>query len=211
MFVKRISAALCVISLATIVTASPNQTMIVAERSGLVTMRGKPLTLLGPDLQVGQTAPSFTAVANDMSTYTFTPGDGKVWIIASVPSLDTKVCSSETHHFNQEAGELGPDVKILTISMDLPFAQKRWCGAEGTVNLQTISDFRDREFSQNYGVRIKENGLLARTVFVIDRTGKIVYIQIVPDITHEPDYAPVLEAAKQAAGNSPTTQPTAAQ
>jgi thiol peroxidase len=204
---KRVSAALCVISLATILAGAADQSS--QERTGLVTMHGKPLTLQGPELKVGDAAPPFTAVANDMSTYQFNPASGNVWIIASVPSLDTKVCSSETHHFNQEAGELGNGIHVLTISMDLPFAQKRWCGAEGIMNLQTVSDFRDREFAMNYGVRIKENGLLARTVFVIDRQGKIAFIQIVPDITHEPDYAPVLEAAKKAAG--PTTQPTAAQ
>ncbi|HMB96166.1 MAG TPA: thiol peroxidase [Tepidisphaeraceae bacterium] len=180
----------------------------LATFAGAVTMHGNPVTLVGPTLQVGDAAPAFTAVANDFSSFEFQPASGKVWIIASVPSLDTNVCSNETHHFNQEASKLAADVRILTISMDLPFAQKRWCGAEGVMNLQTISDFRDRQFGQRYGVQIKENGLLARTVFVIDRQGKIAYVQIVPELTHEPDYAPVLDAAKKAAGNDPTTQPT---
>jgi len=168
------------------------------ERAGAVTMRGNPLTLQGRQVNVGDPAPAFTAVANDLSTFTFNPRSGTVWIIASVPSLDTPVCSTETRRFNQEATNL-PGVKVLTISMDLPFAQKRWCGAEGVQNLQTVSDFRDRSFSENYGVRIKENGLLARTVFVVDKNGKVVYKQVVPELTHEPDYAPVLAAAKQAA------------
>ena len=94
---------------------------------------------------------------------------------------------------------LGQGVKVLTVSMDLPFAQKRWCGAEGIANLQTVSDFRDREFGRNYGLRIQENGLLARSVFVVGKDGRITYAQLVPEITQEPDYAPILAAAREAA------------
>jgi thiol peroxidase len=168
------------------------------ERTGLVTARGKPLTLVGKGVQVGDFAPAFTAVANDMSTYTFAPQPGKVYILSAVPSLDTSVCSTETKHFNQEATQLGPNVGIVTVSMDLPFAQKRWCGAEGVKNLQTVSDSRDRSFAQLYGVRVKETGLLTRGVFVVGKDGRIAYVQLVPDITKEPDYAAVIEAVRGA-------------
>jgi thioredoxin-dependent peroxiredoxin len=172
------------------------------QRTGLVTMRGKPLTLVGSPVQVGMTAPAFTAVANDMSTYKFSPG-GRVWILSAVPSVDTQVCSRETHHFNDAAEKLGDGISILTISMDLPFAQKRWCGTEGVKNIQTLSDFRDRSFGANYGVSIKESGLLARAVFVVGKNGKIVYTQLVPDLSHEPDYDAVIGAARQAVAESP--------
>jgi len=161
-------------------------------------MRGKGLTLLGPELKAGEAAPDFTAVANDLSTYEFHAKSNQVWIIASVPSLDTSVCSIETKKFNDEASKL-PDVKILTISMDLPFAQKRWCGAEGVKNLQTVSDYRDRAFGKAYGVLIRENMLLARAVFVVGKDGRIAYEQIVPELTQEPDYAAALAAARAAA------------
>jgi thiol peroxidase len=168
------------------------------ERTGLVTARGQPLTLVGHALKVGDAAPTFTAVANDMSTYRFEPASGAVWIISSVPSLDTAVCSAETHHFNEEAATLGKDVHILTISMDLPFAQKRWCGAMGVQRVQTVSDYRDRAFGRRYGVYVKQTGLLSRAVFVVNRSGQITYIQIVPELSHEPDYAAVLAAARKA-------------
>lgn len=168
-------------------------------RSNSVTMKGKPLTLQGHELKVGDVAPQFAAVANDLSDFKFDAKSGQVWVIASVPSLDTPVCSIETRRFNQEATQLGGSVKVLTISMDLPFAQKRWCGAEGVQNLQTISDYRDRAFGKEYGVYIKEVGLLARAVFVVGKDGKIAYKQIVPEVTSEPDYAAALNAAKQAA------------
>jgi len=172
------------------------------DRTGLVTMRGKPLTLVGPAIKAGDAAPAFQAVANDMSAYAFDPMAGKVYIVAAVPSLDTAVCSAETKRFNEEAGKLGADVTVITVSRDLPFAQKRWCGAEGIKNVQTVSDFRDRDFGRKYGVDIKETGLLARAVFVVGKDGKVAYAQIVPDITQEPDYAPAINAAKAAAGKS---------
>ncbi len=169
------------------------------ERTGVVTLKGNPLTLVGAEIKTGDAAPAFTAVANDMSTFTFQPKSGKVTIIAAVPSVDTPVCSSETKRFNDEASKIGDNVAILTISMDLPFAQKRWCGAEGVKNLQTISDYRDRAFGEAYGVKIKENGLLARSVFVVDKEGKVIYQQIVAELTKEPDYDAALAAAKKAA------------
>ncbi|MEI8194863.1 MAG: thiol peroxidase [Phycisphaerae bacterium] len=173
------------------------------ERVGIVTGRGKPLTLLGQTPPVGQPAPTFTVTANDMSEYRFDPKAGQVFILSSVPSLDTQVCSLETRRFNQEAAELGKDIHVLTISMDLPFAQKRWCGAEGVQRVTTLSDYRNHSFAQAYGVYIKENGLLGRAVFVVDRQGQIVYEQIVPELTEQPDYAAALSAARAAEQATP--------
>jgi thiol peroxidase len=161
-----------------------------------VTMKGNPLTLVGNEVKVGQPAPDFEVIANDMSSVKLSSFKGKVCIICSVPSLDTSVCDMETRRFNEEAGKLGSDVAVLTISMDLPFAQKRWCGAAGVKNVQTLSDHRDASFGKGYGVLIKELRLLARAVFVLDRDGIIRYMQIVDELTNEPDYEAVLEAAK---------------
>ncbi len=175
----------------------------VTQRTGLVTLNGQPLTLLGCPVHVGEAAPPFKAVANNMTVYHFKPGHGKVWILSSVPSLDTPVCSLETHHFNQVASTLGKNVGIITISMDLPFAQKRWCGAKGVKHIMTLSDYRFHAFAKAYGVLIKQNGLLARQVVVVGKTGKISYVQLVANIGHQPDYAPVLAAARQAAAAKP--------
>ncbi|MGE4263865.1 MAG: thiol peroxidase [Desulfovibrio sp.] len=170
------------------------------ERSGLVTMRGNPLTLLGPELAIGQKAPDFTLVTNDMATVSLADYAGKALALVSVPSLDTPVCAVETRRFNAEADKLGSDVRILTISMDLPFAQKRWCGAMGIDKVETLSDHREASFGQNYGVLIKELRLLARAVFVVDRNGRITYVELVKEIADEPFYAGALTALSQAAG-----------
>jgi thioredoxin-dependent peroxiredoxin len=166
------------------------------ERTGLITMLGNPLTLLGKALKVGDTAPDFTVIKNDMAPVSLSAYNGKICVISSVPSLDTSVCDMETRRFNQEAEGLGPDVVILTISMDLPFAQKRWCGAAGVERVVTLSDHRDASFGTAYGTLIKELRLLARCVFVVDKAGIIRYIQLVDEITHEPDYEPILKAVK---------------
>ncbi|MGC8625765.1 MAG: thiol peroxidase [Phycisphaerae bacterium] len=169
------------------------------QRTGLVTLNGRPMTLLGSSVRVGEMAPTFKAVANNMTIYHFQPGRGKVWILSSVPSLDTPVCSLETQHFNLVASTLGQDVGIITISMDLPFAQKQWCGDKGVKHIMTVSDYRFHCFAKAYGVLMKQNGLLARQVMVVGKNGKIVYIQLVPNIARPPHYAPVLTAARQAA------------
>jgi thioredoxin-dependent peroxiredoxin len=169
---------------------------IMEERKGLVTMKGKPVTLLGQAVKVGQKAPDFEVTANDLSPVKFSSFTGKVCIIASVPSLDTAVCDLETRKFNEKAAELGSDVVVLTISMDLPFAQKRWCGAAGIKNVQTLSDYREASFGNAYGVLIKDLRLLARAVFVVDKKGVVRYLQIVPEIATEPDYDAVLKAVK---------------
>jgi thiol peroxidase len=169
----------------------------MAERPGLITMKGKPLTLVGQEVRVGEPAPDFEVVANDLSPFRFSSIQGKVAILCSVPSLDTSICDIETRRFNEEAVKLGPEVAILTISMDLPFAQKRWCGAAGVDRVITYSDHRDAAFGMAYGVLIKELRLLARAVFVVDRAGAIRYIQIVKEIASEPDYDVVLQAVNK--------------
>ena len=170
----------------------------MSERKGLVTMKGNPVTLVGNEVKVGQTAPDFTVVANDLSVVNLSNFKGKKCIISAVPSLDTGICDIETKRFNQEAGKLGSDVVVLTISTDLPFAQKRWCAAANVTNVKTLSDHRDVSFGQAYGVLIKDLRLLARAIFVLDTKGKIQYIQLVKEITTEPDYNSVLEAVKKA-------------
>ncbi len=167
------------------------------ERTGLVTMKGQPLTLLGDGFKVGDKAPNFEVIANDLSQVKFSSFRGKVCIISSVPSLDTSVCDRMTRRFNEEAGSLGQDAAVLTISMDLPFAQKRWCGAADAKNVQTLSDHREASFGKAYGVLIKELRLLARAVFVVDRQGIIRHTEIVKELTNEPDYEAALKAAKE--------------
>ena len=167
------------------------------ERKDLVTMKGKPVTLVGQAVKVGQKAPDFEVMANDLSPVKLSSFAGKVCIIASVPSLDTSVCDLETRKFNEKAAQLGSDVVVLTISMDLPFAQKRWCGAAGIKNVQTLSDHRDASFGRAYGVLIKDLRLLARAVFVVDKKGVVRYLQIVPEIATEPDYDAVLKVVKE--------------
>ena len=164
------------------------------EHTGLITFMGNPLTLVGNRPAVGDQAPDFTVLDNDLSPVAFSSFRGRVCILAAVPSLDTPVCDMETRRFNEAAGKLGADVAILTISMDLPFAQKRWCGAAGVDKVQTLSDHRDAQFGTAYGVLIKELRLLARAVFVADRDGVIRYVQLVEEVTHEPDYEAVLKA-----------------
>ncbi|OIO05821.1 MAG: lipid hydroperoxide peroxidase [Desulfovibrionaceae bacterium CG1_02_65_16] len=168
------------------------------ERPGIVTMRGAPLTLVGPEIAVGQKAPDFSVVTNDMEPVTLASYAGNVLALVSVPSLDTPVCAVETRRFNAEAAKLGADVRILTISMDLPFAQKRWCGAMGIDKVQTLSDHREASFGQNYGVLLKELRLLARAVFVVDRMGLVTYAEIVREVGDEPVYADVLAALAKA-------------
>lgn len=167
------------------------------ERKGIITMRGNPLTLIGNEVKVGDVAPDFTALDNNLSPIKFSSFRGKTCIISSVPSLDTPVCDTETRRFNEEAGRLSADVVILTISMDLPFAQKRWCAAAGVDKVQTLSDHRDASFGIAYGVLIKELRLLARAVFLVNRKGIVQYIQLVKEVAKEPDYEEVLRALKK--------------
>jgi thiol peroxidase len=166
------------------------------KRDNVVTMKGNPLTLLGSEITPGMAAPDFSVVDNDLGPVSLSSFKGKVVIVSAVPSLDTPVCDMETRRFNQEAQNLGDKVKVLTVSMDLPFAQKRWCGNAGVENVQTVSDYQTASFGQAYGVLIDGLRLLARAIFVIDASGKVAYVQVVPELTHEPDYAAVLGAVK---------------
>jgi thiol peroxidase len=160
--------------------------------------QGQPLELVGEELRVGDSVPDFTLTGNDMADLTINQFKGKTLIISAVPSLDTPVCSVETKRFNDEAEKLPGDVCVLTVSMDLPFAQKRWCAAEGAERVTTASEYKHRMFGEAFGVLIKDWSLLSRAVFVIGKDGKVRYAQYVPEVSAEPDYAPILEAAKQA-------------
>jgi len=166
----------------------------MSERKGLITMKGNPLTLVGHEVKVGQAAPDFTVLDQDLAEVKLSRFQGKTCIISAVPSLDTSVCDVQTRRFNEEAARWGDEVVVLTISMDLPFAQSRWCGAAGIENLQLLSDYRDGCFGESFGVLIKELRLLARAVFIVDQSGKIGYIQLVKELTNEPDYADVEQA-----------------
>ena len=160
-------------------------------------MKGNPLTLIGRLPEVGQAAPDFEVLDNNLAPVKLSSFKGKICVIASVPSLDTPVCDIETRRFNTEAAKLDPNVVILTISMDLPFAQKRWCGAAGIDKVITLSDHRTARFGESFGVLIKELRLLGRAVFVVDRDGIVRLVQLVKEITEEPDYAAVLKAVQQ--------------
>lgn len=160
-----------------------------------VTFKGNAVTLLGQEVKVGDKAPNFTVLANDLSPVTLEDSKGTVRIISVVPSLDTGLCDQQTRRFNEEAAKLD-GVRILTISVDLPFAQKRWCGAAGIDKVQTLSDHRDLSFGEAYGVAIKELRLLTRSVFVIDKNDTIVYVEYVPEATNPPNYEAAVEAAK---------------
>lgn len=172
----------------------------MTDRYSIITFLGNPLTLTGNEVKEGSQAPDFTCLDNDLNPVSLKDFASKVVIISSVPSLDTPVCDMETRRFNAEAAKLSDDVVVLTISMDLPFAQKRWCGAAGVSNVKTISDHKDASFGQAYGTLIKELRLLTRAIFVVDKTGKIAYTQLVKEITHEPDYDAVLNTVKGLCG-----------
>lgn len=169
----------------------------MTERNGLVTMRGNPVTLLGKEVKNGDPAPDFTVVGNDLQPVKFSSFKGKVCIISAVPSLDTPVCDMSTRRFNEEASKLSPDIEILTISMDLPFAQARWCGAAGVERVKTYSDHRDASFGTTFGVLIKDLRLLSRAVFVVDRNGTLRYSELVKEIADSPNFDAAIEAAKK--------------
>ena len=161
-----------------------------------ITFQGSPLHLVGNLPSVGQKAPDFTLLANDLTPRSLRDFAGTALVIAAVPSLDTPVCDTEIRRFNKEAAALSDKLRILAVSCDLPFAQARWCGAAGISAVQSFSDHRDASFGQNYGVLIKELRLLARAIFIIDAQGVLRYVQLVPEMTNEPDYDAALAAAK---------------
>jgi thiol peroxidase len=168
------------------------------ERPGAATFLGNPLTLVGPELKAGDRAPDFTVLTNDLKEFTFAGTAGKVRLISVVPSLDTPVCDAQTRRFNQEAANLGNNIAILTISMDLPFAQKRWCGASGVDKVQTLSDHRDASFALAYGTLIKELRLDSRAIFIVDAKDTVRYVEYVKEVSAHPNYDAALAAAKGA-------------
>ncbi len=169
------------------------------ERFAIIKFRGKDATVVGADLKPGEAAPEFSVQTLEWAAFNgLADTQGKVRIIAAVPSLDTDVCDRETRRFNQEAASLGKDMVILVISTDLPYAQKRWCGAAGVDQVMVLSDHMMTDFGLKYGCLIKEARVLRRAVFVIDRAGKLVYVAYMPALGEEPAYDSVLEAAKAA-------------
>lgn len=170
------------------------------ERTGVVTFRGGGITLIGKEVKVGDPAPDFDVVDGAMKPINLAASAGKTRLISVVPSVDTPVCATQTKRFNEEASKLGDDVIVYTISVDLPFAQGRFCGAENADSIIALSDYKERSFGENYGVLIKELKLLARSIFVVGPDDKISYIEIVPEIAQEPDYEKALEATKAVAG-----------
>jgi len=166
------------------------------KKTGVITFKGNPMTLLGPELKIGAAAPEFKVVDNGLQPVTLADSQGKVRVITVVPSLDTPVCDTMTRKFNEEAAKLPENVVVYTVSLDLPFAQKRWCGNAGIEKVKTLSDYQERSFGLNYGLLIDELKLLARAVLVIDQKGTIVYQEIVKEVTAEPDYTAALAAAR---------------
>lgn len=169
----------------------------MAKSNERITMKGNPLRVEGPCIEEGQVAPQFTLTGTDMIDVTSGAFTGKVVVIVAVPSLDTPVCAIETKRFNSEATSLSEDVVVLAVSRDLPFAMKRWCGAEGVERVVPLSDYKHRTFGKAFGVDLPDIGLLARAVFVIDRSGKVAHVDYVSEIAEEPDYAAVMAAAKK--------------
>lgn len=172
-------------------------------RSGAITFKGNPMTLAGEAVMAGQPAPDFAIHAfedGQMNTITKADLAGKPTIISVVPSLDTPVCQTQTKNFNEHLGSLGDKINALTISLDLPFAQKRFCGAEGITNIRSASDYQDRSFGNNWGMLIEELKILARGVYVLDADGNVIYAEVVNEVTEEPNYEAALQALNQLVG-----------
>ncbi len=167
------------------------------KRKGIVTFGGRPVTLLGEELHLGQRAPDFTALRGDLSAFSPASIAGSIAIVSAVPSLDTPVCAEQARRFNEAAVGLGDDVRVLVVSMDLPFAQERFRQVEGIDRLETLSDHRDASFGLAYGLLIEELRLLARAVLVLDRERIVRYEQIVPEVGDHPKYDAALEAARR--------------
>jgi thiol peroxidase len=174
-----------------------NEVLLMENKPRIVTMKGQPFALSGDKVEIGQKVPDFEVTANDLSKVKLSSFDNKLRVILSLPSLDTSVCDVMARRFNQEAAKLYKNVVVLTISMDLPFAQKRWCGNAKADNIIVLSDYFDASFGKSFGVLIKELRLLARAVFVVDRDGVLKYLEIVPELTNEPDYESALGAIRK--------------
>lgn len=169
---------------------------MAAVRTGVATLKGNPLTLVGPELKVGDKAPDFTVSKSLTETVSLKDFDGKIKLISVVPSIDTGVCDAQTRRFNEEAAKLGDDVVVLTISNDLPPAQARWCGAAGVDKVVMLSDHKDLSFGNAYGVTIQELRLLMRSIFVLDRDNTITYVEYLKEMTEHPNYEAALDAVK---------------
>lgn len=169
------------------------------ERKGVVTFKGTPMTLAGPEIKVGAKAPDFDVVGTDLSPVRLADSNGKVRLISVVTSLDTGICDAQTRKFNEEAAKLPGNVEILTISMDLPFAGKRWCGAAGIDKVKVLSDHRTRSFGTAYGTLMKELRLLSRAIFVIDAAGTVRHAEYVPEVATHPNYDAALAAVRRLA------------
>jgi len=175
------------------------------ERRGIITFKGTPVTLVGPELHVGDRAPDFQLAATDLKSVSFSDlsdGGRRAVLMILIPSIDTSVCALEIGKFNRHVGSLPLDkIKIVTISADTPFAQKRWAAQEAVSNLQMLSDHKERSFADAYGVRIKELGLLTRAIYLVDKDGIVRYIQTLPEVAMEPDYDAVLRATRDLVGD----------
>jgi thiol peroxidase len=171
------------------------------ERPGATTLRGNPLTVLGPALQPGEKAPDFKAVDDSLKDVNLAGTGNGIRIFSVVPSLDTPVCDAQTKRFNEEAGKL-PNVTMYSFSMDLPFAQKRWCGAYGVDHVKMVSDHRDGSFGQAYGTLIKDLRIMSRAIFVIDKNNVIRHVEYVKEVADHPDYEAALSAARAAASGA---------
>ncbi|MFS8570902.1 MAG: thiol peroxidase [Thermaerobacter sp.] len=171
----------------------------MAEPVRTVNFRGQPMTLAGQEVRVGDRAPDFRVINNNLEPVTLADYRGKVKVLLSVPSLDTGVCDQETRRFNEEAAGLGEDVVVLAVSMDLPFAQRRWCAAAGVERVETLSDHREASFGRAYGVLMEDLRLLARAVFVVDRDDRVTYVEYVPEVASLPNFEAAVAAARQAA------------
>ncbi len=173
---------------------------MVNERKNGVTFKGNPLTVIGAKLKVGDPAPDFRLLNNDLAEVTLKSSAGKIRFISVTPSLDTSICDLQARRFNEEAAKFNQDVIVYTVSVDLPFAQKRWCGAAGIDRVETLSDHRDMNFGNAYGTHIKELRLEQRSIFIVDKHDVIRYVQYVPEVAQHPDYDEALAALKQIAG-----------
>ena len=167
------------------------------ERTGVVTLKGNPLTLIGPEVKVGDKAPDFSVLKGLGAPISLSDLEGKVKVFNVILSVDTPVCDLQTKRFNEEAANLGDNVEILTLSMDLPFALGRYCAAEGIDKVKTASDYKDASFGEAYGVLIKEHRLLARALFVVDKDDIVRYVEYVSEVATEPNYDPAIAAVRE--------------
>lgn len=166
------------------------------QRTGVATFKGNPITLIGPELKVGDSAPDFKLNRNLLEEASLKDFSGKVKLISVVPSLDTGTCDAQTRRFNTEAADLGDNVVILTVSADLPFAQARWCGAAGVDQVITLSDYKGHSFGEAYGVLIEEFHLDMRAIFVLDANDRITYVEYLKEMSEHPNYEEAIAAVK---------------